>query len=138
MASIADMPEKFASTVNKPESGSYGEKTDLARLQAQLTSPGAAIGSGPQAQPMPGLQQAPVRPATNQGSPVPGLPAQLFTQPTTRPTEPLTAMPLGVAQRPAVTGQQERLRILDALANDPNRTPETRAWAAMMIQLLAG
>lgn len=137
MANIGDIAEKQSTSVNRPESGSYGEKADLARLQAQLPQPGAPIGSGPQA-PMPAVQSAPVRPSGQQGSPVPGLPAQLFTQPTARPSEPVTAGPTALPQRPSVNGQQERLRILDALANDPGRTPETRAWASMMLQLLVG
>ena len=135
---IGDIPEKTPSKVNTPEaSGTYGEKADLNRLKSQLPNgPGAPIGSGPQAQQAPAVSSAQVRPVDNQGSPVPGLPASIFTQPTRSPAESVTTMPQQPPQVSAVNGQQERLRILDALANDPKRTPETRAWATMMLNLL--
>lgn len=47
MASIADMPEKFASTVNKPESGTYRRLLDLAWLAGIIEGEGCLSPCGP-------------------------------------------------------------------------------------------
>ena len=137
--SMADIPEKLPS-VNKPESGTYGEKVDLSRLQAQLPSNGAATGpaSGP-APTLPPVSDRPVRPGleSQSPSPVPGLPGALLG-PTQRPWEPVTAAPAGVPQQLALTGAQRRLQILDALASSPDVSPEMREWAEMLRRILTG
>jgi len=134
-----DIPEKTPSSVNQPASGTYGEGADLARLKAQLPSPSAPIGSGPNTEPAPApMGTTPPRPPDGGQSPIEGLPASLFTQPTTRPLEPGTAMPSNTPQPSTMTGQQQRIMILDALANDPSRSEETREWARMMIRILVG
>ena len=134
------IPEKTPSSVNQPASGTYGEGADLARLKAQLPATSAPIGSGPNTTPQPTpLSTTPPRPPGGGGSsPIEGLPASLFTQPTTRPLEPGNVMPDNMPQPSSMTGQQQRLMILDALANDPARSEETREWAQMMIRILVG
>lgn len=134
-----DIPEKNTSSVNGPASGTYGEKADLTRLQASLPAPGAAIGSGSEQPSGVGpMATAPPRPPGGGPSPIDGLPAALFSQPTTRPYESVTAQPTNPPQPSATSGQQQRLAVLDALANDPSRAPETRQWAAMMLRQLIG
>ena len=141
MTDGAPIPEKSPSSVNQPSSGTYGEKADLAKLKAQLPAPegSAPIGSGPQTPQNPGMavSSSPIRPSSNDmSSPVPGLPSALFNQPTQRPGEPATTMPsntLAQDQPSSLSGQQQRLAILDALANDPTRSEQTRAWAKIVI-----
>lgn len=129
-------------SVNKPASGTYGEKADVARLKEQLPEAGKpAQGGSPTGGP------PPVRPSTSlpggkPGRPPtapPGVPTAVL-HPSDRPgvplSQPLTAPtpPLGGAE----TAQQARIALLDALASDPTVSDETREWARIVLEMLLG
>lgn len=135
MADISDIPEKLASAVNKPESGTYGEKADLQRLRSQVPTSGS---TPPQQQrPLPSISDRPVRPmpVPSRESIVPGLP-DVLVEPSNREWEPLATMPMGAPRQLTMTAQQLRLMKLDALANSPEVSPETREWARMLKRVL--
>lgn len=136
MADIGDIPEKTATAVNKPESGTYGEKADLQRLRSQLPSSGSSAPM-PQARQLPPISDRPVRPmpVPSRQSTVPGLP-DVLVGPSNREWEPVTTMPLGTPRQLTMTAQQMRLMKLDALANSPEVSPETREWARMLKRVL--
>lgn len=122
--------------VNTPASGTYGEKAELERLKQQLPSaePVQPVPTSSQAGPVPiGRGRAPAVPSAS------GLPSGL-TSPTRRPDVPaLPNTPVG--QDPyggAVDARQRRLRVLDAIANSQEVSPETREWAEILVQKLAG
>ena len=118
--------------VNKPESGTYGEKADLARLQAELPT------------------AEPVGPQTNEVQPIPastggvvappaGLPRGL-TAPTNRPDVPSSTPLDGPPPDPfagAEDGRQRRLRLLEILAQHPDASPELQEWATVLKQKLS-
>jgi hypothetical protein len=134
MANIGDIPEKQSTSVNKPESGTYGERVDLERLRAAVPGGGSPV-PAPEARPLPPISERPVRSLGKVGSVVPGLPSALL-RPTARPQEPVTTMPTQAPQQLSMSGMQMRLRKLDILANHPDVSPETRDWARMMIRVL--
>lgn len=123
-------------SVNRPESGTYGEKADLAQLRQSLPpmgAPGAeGTGAAPPAPtgpagPGPGARRPP---QSGQG----GIPAALLA-PTDRPDVPLgqPLAPGGVQMPPrAQAADQQRLAILDALTTHPDVSEETRDWAKLV------
>lgn len=109
--------------MNKPASGTYGEKTELAALQQELPVDPAA--SQPNVRPTPAPPAGPARPA-----PAGGLPKGLLA-PTTQPDVPAST-PLAGPVDPfagAVDARQRRLALLDILSRHPEVSPETREFA---------
>ncbi len=132
---MADMPEvtKLASpSVNRPASGTYGEKAAADRLKQQLPAAqpvGDVMGPGPGAAPAPTLPGGGGPPAPMGAQPA-GLPRGLL-RPSDRPTEPVGA-PYGGPADPyagAVDARQRRLALLDMLSTHPEASPEVREWA---------
>lgn len=120
--------------MNKPASGTYGEKTELADLQRQLPSSDAPAPPGPSPVPTgpPSGRPAPAEP--------PGMPRGL-TMPTQRPDTPVSTPLEGPAPDPmagAVDARQRRLRYLDLLEQNAE-SAEVREWASIVKQkLIAG
>lgn len=118
--------------VNKPASGTYGEKADLARLQQELPSSETAA---------PQRQVSPVPPATSRGvasAQPPGFPRGL-TLPTSRPDEPI-ATPLEQPTDPfagTTDDRQRRIRYLTLLEQQAT-SPEVREWARIVRERLGG
>ena len=146
---MADVPELDKtptrdSSVNSPESGTYGEKADLARLRQALPpmGPPGSQGTGGAAPPAgappaglgPGLQRPTGRPA---GGPT-GVPSGVLA-PTQRPGVPLS-QPRDPGPPPmpprAAAADQQRLAILDALTTHPEVSEETREWATLVLEAL--
>ena len=122
--------------VNSPASGTYGEKAALERLKSQL--PGVDAGAGPTASNPAAPMPTPPAGAGISNSPPPGVPSGIMA-PTSRPDVPVSTplqqgpvSPLAGAQ----TGNQQRLAILDSLANSPNVSDSTREWAQSLVQSL--
>lgn len=142
MSDIIDTePVPAGGGVNKPSSGTYGEKAAVARLQQQLPAverpvgPGGAGGQGPVTPPGPGPRPGPPPSGGGGGqSPIPGIPAPIFA-PTNRPTTPVNAPLAEPGQAPGVaTPSQAQLRILDALKM--HEDPEVAEWAGMVFDYL--
>ncbi len=119
--------------MNKPESGTYGEKTALADLQAEL--PVQQPGAG-QAAPEP----TPPGPMGGRPTPSSGLPPGLMA-PTRRPDVPVSTPLAGqaVAGSPlagAADVRQKRLLLLDILSQSPEVDEDTREWATLLKQKL--
>jgi hypothetical protein len=131
-------------SVNRPNSGTYGEKADLNRLKQALP---AAQGPGPTAQqpPAPPISSDPVAPTPppqgrpSTGGPVPpGIPSVLLA-PTQQPDVPVATPLAGPATAVgAVDPMQKRMALLDSLANSGEVSATTRAWAQHVIALLLG
>jgi hypothetical protein len=118
--------------MNKPESGTYGEKAALADLQKQLPVQDQQQ-PGPAMQPTPGPMGG--RPAPSSGLP-PGLMAPT-RQPDVPVSTPLTGQSaVGSPLAGAADVRQKRLLLLDALSQSPEVSPETREWASIMKQKL--
>lgn len=120
--------------INQPESGVYGAVAATDRMRKALPplpADGAATGQPGMAMPTP--SQNPM-PASDPG----GLPSALFA-PTQRPNvpvaSPLQAPPVNPVAS-AVGGMQQRLALLDSLANSPDVSDETREWATIVIRKL--
>lgn len=119
--------------INRPDSGVYGEKAAQSRLEAQLPGPIAPSG--------PGGPGAPAMPTPPMGAPAPapsGVPASLL-RPTDRPDVPAST-PLATAPvnpvAAAQSGRQRRLAVLDAIANSPTVSAETKEWAQLNLKKL--
>lgn len=124
--------------VNRPDSGTYGEKADLNRLRQQLPSSGA---------PAPGQPGPPSMPSPGRGT---------VPQPVGRPPQgpagvPSVLMSPGTAGRPVgtpldrggpggvVTSQstvQTRLAILQELSTSPDVSQATREWSRLVLEML--
>ncbi len=139
---MADEIEKTPTgdtALNKPASGTYGEKADLNRLKQALP-------------PMErGKQGAP-----QQGSPMPSPSGQVPQRPMGRPTNAPSKAPAGLSapsgkpnvpldtslrQQPSMpprnsASDQQRLAILDALSTHPDVSEETREWASIVKEYL--
>ena len=126
-------------SVNKPESGTYGEKADLTNLKSALPpmdNPAAAPGPAP---------MAPGSPPSERSGPMgrpkggPRLVPGPVLNPTNRPDVPLDqprvspAPPIPQKQGAA---DQQRLAILDALSTHPEVSEETREWAQLVLEAL--
>lgn len=131
-------------SVAQPASGTYGEKTDIQNLKNAL--PAGAVGNPApvQTSPQPPMSTEPAmapsalptgRPAG--GQPPPGVPSVLLA-PTDQPHIPVNT-PLQMPASPIASTpdpRQARMAVLDALANDPNVSPETREWAHIVSRAL--
>lgn len=108
-----------------PESGTYGEKADLARLQSSLppvASPASPAGpAGPSTPPPAG------RSARSGGLP-PGLLAP-SRQPGVDASTPLTARQSPILE----TSTQRNVAMLETLAVSPSVSQETRDWATLVL-----
>lgn len=110
--------------MNKPESGTYGEKTELAALQQALPE---AEPAAPQPEPQP----VPAQTGGGVAVPPPGLPRGLMA-PTNRPDVPVATPLSAPAADPmggAATDRERRMRYLEILCYDPRVSPELREWA---------
>lgn len=137
---MADTPN-----VSAPASGSYGEKAALVALKQAL--PTGAVGTPAPTPTTPPVSQEPIAPPTvSRGRPntgaaaPPGVPSVLLS-PTQQPNVPANT-PLAPQTPPpptaAVQPDQQRLQLLDQLANGANVSETTRAWAQRVIALLLG
>lgn len=106
--------------VNKPESGTYGDVTELERLQSAL----------PGAQPQQPNQLRPLAPMAPMPAPAQtgGLPRAIF-DPSTQPDVPVST-PLAAPTPVAGTATEQRIQLLDAYARDPSFSEETRQFFA--------
>lgn len=135
---IADQIPVPGGNVNEPASGTQGDKIDVERLRQALPpipgtpSPGQGPGSGPVA-PLPPRGAGPV--GASPDSAVPGIPGPIL-DPTNRPGSPLDSPVSGVPGGgvPEMTPQQDRMRIISALAQSDD--PEVREWAELVQQML--
>jgi len=121
--------------INKPESGTYGEKAELNRLKQSLP-PMDGQGQQPQG-PAPMPDRGGATPPRPTGRPVKGpsdLPSGIMQPAGGDPSRPLSA-PAQMPQRPAAADQQ-RLAILDALSTHPDVSQETREWAELVKEYL--
>jgi hypothetical protein len=119
--------------VGKPASGTYGEKAELQRLEAQLPGSEPSAPVPQETAPVPGVPSGPAVPA-----PPPGLPRGL-TLPTRRPDVPAATPLQGGPVDPyagAVDARQRRLALLDMLTQHPDVSPELREWAETVKQKL--
>ena len=135
-----DEIEKNPLPVNKPASGTYGEKKELNDLKASL--PPMNPGAGPTAtgpSPMPGA--SPQMPADPGGRPLntpPGVPSALMGK-TDQPTVPLNtplAQPQPAPMAGAQSAAQARIVLLQALSVSNEVSEETRAWAKAVLEML--
>lgn len=129
---ISKLPLAGGNT-SAPSSGTYGEGAALARLKQQLpVVEQSAQEPGQSAAPMP----TPPMGGGISNSPPTGLPPGILA-PTNRPDTPVST-PLGQPTNPlaAQTGRQRRIAVLDALANDPNVSDQTREWAQINLRAL--
>lgn len=131
--------------VNKPASGTYGEKTELANLKASLPPMDPNAGPGGQKAQLPPIKPMVTPTPGNLGgrpagaSAPPGVPAPIVA-PTTRPEVPVTT-PLSdsvAAPVPDLDAAGRRLQILDLLANSPDVSESTREWASRVLKALVG
>ncbi len=125
-------------SVNKPESGTYGEKADVANLKASLPPMAApeqqGVGGTPGPLPTRGMPQKEGRPAEG-----PAMLPQGVMAPTQRPGVPISQpMDQGAAPMPPKqqAADQQRLSILDALTTHPEVSEETREWAKLVMEAL--
>lgn len=119
--------------INRPASGTYGEKAALDNLESALptaSSPGPM--PGPAAGPTPMSPTNPVR--SSRESKIPGIPAPIMKPASVEPT-PAGAM-APPSPVPAMSGAQRRLQILDMLATSPNVSETTREWAQRVMDIL--
>jgi hypothetical protein len=107
-----------------PQSGTYGEKADLAELQAELPSV-----DGPTAP----QQPSPMPPMGGFTQPAPGgLPGGL-TAPTQRPQEPVStplSMPMPISDVPS----EQQIATLQAWATNPQASQVFREWAQLALE----
>lgn len=122
----------------KPPGGTYGEVAELDKLKQDLTPPappGQSGGPGPQpTPPAPGMPQGTRMPAAAKPGSVPDILLGPTQQPDTPQFTPLA--PSGPAPG-AVSANQRRLAVLDALAQSQEVSEETREWAQLVLQKLA-
>ena len=123
--------------INRPASGTYGEKAALENLEAALpaasSSPGPMTGPA-QAGPAPMSPTNPVR--SSRQSNIPGVPAPVMKPSSVEPTPGGMAPP--AIPNATMTGSQRRLQILDMLATSPNVSATTREWAQRVMEILVG
>jgi len=126
-------------SVNKPESGTYGEKADLDQLRRSLPEMQPPGGAPPPGGMTPGAP--PAERSAPMGRPKTGprmLPGPILN-PTSQPDVPLDqprvspAPPIPQKQSAA---DQQRLAILDALSTHPEVSKETREWATLVLEAL--
>lgn len=121
-------------SVNKPESGTYGEQADRNRLKKNLPpmDPEGQAQGGMEPSPMP--QPSPGQPAQAGGRPPnapPGVPGALLT-----PGGP--PAPGQQPNAPRANPQAARLTLLENLASSQEVSDTTRQWAQLVLEALRG
>lgn len=117
-------------SVNQPESGTYGEKADVNKLKASLPpmGPGQAT---PGLEPSPMPQPTPGVPAQEGGRPPnapPGVPGALFAGGPPTPAEQPNA--------PSASPEAARITLLEQLASSEEVSEVTREWAKLILEAL--
>jgi hypothetical protein len=112
---------------NTPASGTYGEKADLANLEAQLPAMDPQAGMPAQA-PLPPIGQGPQSaPPSGPG----GLPAGIMA-PSNRPHEPV-GQALTMPAPMATTSKEQRIQFYWTITQDPSVSQEFREFAQLYI-----
>lgn len=141
MATLSPDLEKqpMGGGMNKPASGTYGEKVDLERLKQQLPSsgqPAVAPPGGPR--PMSQPSGPGPRPIGRPMSGPPGVPSPLMA-PSTTGTPVGTPLarggPSGIVS--SQQGIQARIAILEQLSSSPEVSSATREWAKLVLEMLS-
>lgn len=128
-------------SVNKPESGTYGEKADRARLEKALPpmQPGGqSSGGGPAPMGRPSPNVPPLPGGRPKASPS-GVPGAVMA-PTDRPGVPIQTPLAGDPQSPIATAEsvaQARIALLQQLSTSNEVSSETREWAKMVLEILS-
>ena len=120
-------------SVNRPESGTFGEKADTQALKDSLP----AMGPG---QATPGLEPSPMP------SPSGGMPAQAGGRPPNAPAgvpsvlmgEQAPPIPSEQANAPAANPQAARISLLEQLVSSEEVSETTREWAKIVLEGLRG
>lgn len=121
-------------SVNKPESGTYGERAALDELRASLPPmegqlPG--VGEGPSPMPSPSPSLPPGAGGRPQRLPA-GVPGVILAG------DPgAVGAPAPTAPQPTVDPQSARLMLLQALATSPEVSEATREWAQLILEALS-
>lgn len=132
-------------SVNRPESGAYGEKQDLVDLEQSLPPMEGPPGPPPQAPGVAGPPPAgtPVPLAGSQATP--GRPPGAVTAPPGVPNVLMHDEPMGGLTPTDPTGptnsmapSHQTLYILDVLSTSNDVSSETREWAAVVLDLMLG
>lgn len=119
-------------SVNQPESGTYGEKADMARLSAELPPmnregmAGPTGGPAPMPQPSVAMPGMPGRPVTAH----PGVPSAILG--------PESVAGPGPAPAPVANPQAARLSLLEQLSTSQEVSATTRQWAKTVLEALRG
>lgn len=133
--------------INKPGSGTYGERKELDDLKRSLPTTGAGPATPPSGPGPAPLSPDPIRPVSPKvGRPSvpagpPGVPPVIL-QPTDFPSRPVNTpldpgAPAPLAP-PSPASLRGRILILNALANSPEVSEDTREWSALMLDLIGG
>lgn len=134
-------------SVNKPASGTYGEKASLQRLRQELPMGAGGAPGGPGG-PAP-IGAAPIGgiPDTGGGRPTgsqmpPGVPGVLG-HPSDRPDVPVYQQRVpspgaGSPIRQDSSARDAQVALLMALKDDPRVSDATREWAATVLQMING
>ena len=131
MAEAIEKTPTANTSVNKPESGTYGEKAAEARLKSSLPAmdPMVPTNSGPA--PMPQKQPSmPAQPGRPTQAPM-GVPGVLLS-------EGNAPGPMNQPAAPAPNPQAARLSLLEGLANSQEVSESTRLWAQTVLEALRG
>lgn len=125
---------------NQPASGTYGEAAEREQLARSLpgTGQGTAPGPGPEEPPGPGRRIPREREGRPAGpTPPPGIPPVLLHPGSGFDGAPPAVVPQGpTAPAPVVNAAQRRIAVLDAIANHPEVSEETREWAQVLLDVL--
>lgn len=129
------------SSVNKPASGTYGEKAELNRLRAALPQtqggPGGPPAPGGAPGPSGGVSPMPGDPGRPSGSTMPPGVPDVLGHPTERPGVPI-GQPLAQGGESPVTqaesARDARRALLMALSQSPQVSDTTREWAQMILE----
>ncbi|HEX7099357.1 MAG TPA: hypothetical protein VF377_08940 [Acidimicrobiia bacterium] len=131
MATEIEKTPTADTSVNKPESGTYGERAEVEDLKSQLPPMASQLpGAGTQPSPMPAPNTALPSPGGRPMNLPAGLPDVILAgQP--------EAVPQPVSPQPSVDPQSARLLLLQALATSPEVSDATREWAGLILEALS-
>ena len=120
-------------SVNKPKSGTFGEKAEEQRLRDSLPPLGPAQGG------VPGLEPSPMP------APTGGLPAQSGGRPPSSPAgvpsvllEGEPPSPVEQPNAPSANPQAARISLLEQLVSNEEVSDTTREWARIVLEALRG
>jgi hypothetical protein len=124
-------------SVQQPESGTYGAKATVEKLKQEL---GSAQQTGAPRAPEPSVSSMPPRPPAQPGTGPAGIPAAVIG-PTQRPNvatqTPLMSAPVNPVAG-AADARQARLAFWDFVSTNPEVSDETREFAKVVVQRLIG